>query len=289
MIGAVLVCTALSWANSPTPPPACPTIGCDGTAAHGSDAVAVGFATNARGLNAVAMGFSTTAKGNIATAMGSNTTASGDFATAMGWSTVAECGGAEPSNNGACVALGFNTVNHEPESLAVSGNAHAKNVKLFGADARLAQNVTDADPSALLAGVERVRVVTRSPSERYCRHQGRTPADCAADVRVAMLAQQVAEAVPGAVGSGASIALVDAAAARAQARVRASATTAGGDGAQAQQQQRQHQPRVLEQLDALQGLDVHVLLAQLVGAVQALSKQNRALAQRVATLETLGA
>ena len=105
----------------------------------------------------------------------------------------------------------------------------------------------------------------------------------------AMLAQQVAEAVPGAVGSGASIALVDEAAARAQARARASATTAGGDGAQAQQQQRQHQPRVLEQLDALQGLDVHVLLAQLVGAVQALSKQNRALAQRVATLETLGA
>ena len=99
MIGAVLVCTALSWANSPTPPPACPTIGCDGTAAHGSDAVAVGFATNARGLNAVAMGFSTTAKGNIATAMGSNTTASGDFATAMGWSTVAECGGAEPSTS----------------------------------------------------------------------------------------------------------------------------------------------------------------------------------------------
>eukprot|EP00937_MAST-01D_sp_MAST-1D-sp2_P000268 g268.t1 len=255
----------------------CETVHCDGTAAHGSDAVAVGFATNARGLNAFAAGFSTTAKGNIATAMGSNTTASGDFATAMGWSTVAECGGAEPSNNGACVALGFNTVNHEPESLAVSGNAHAKNVKLFGADARFAQNITDADPSALLAGIERVRVVTRAPSEHYCIHQGRAPADCATDVRVALLSQQVARALPGAVGSGASLTLVDA---TRQRRRR-------------QQQQQQHQqprqeaPRVLEQLDALQGLDVHVLLAQLVGAVQALSTQNRALAQRIATLESV--
>ena len=157
------------------------------------------------------MGFSTNARGNMATAMGSNTTATGDFGTAMGWSTVAQCGGAKPSNNGACVAMGFNTVNHEPESLAVSGNVHAKNVQLFGADARLAQNVKDADPFALLAGVERVRVTTRAPSETYCLHQGRDLAECARDVRVGLLSQQVAEVLPGSVGSGASLTLVDAA------------------------------------------------------------------------------
>ena len=123
MAGLLILTTV---AVSIAPPAVCPTIGCEGTVAHGNDAVAVGFATNAKGLNAVAMGFSTVAKGNIATAMGSNTSASDDFSLAVGWSTVAECGGAKPSNNGACVAMGFNTVNHEPEALAVSGNAHAK-------------------------------------------------------------------------------------------------------------------------------------------------------------------
>ena len=38
-------------------------------------------------------------------------------------------------------------------------------------------------------------------------------------------------------------------------------------------------------MKALQGIDVHALVAQLVGAVQALSEQNRALARRVAVLE----
>ena len=58
---------------------------------------------------------------------------------------------------------------------------HAKNVNLFGADARLAGNVTDADPSALLANVEKLRVVKRAPSKNYCHHQNRDPVECATD------------------------------------------------------------------------------------------------------------
>ena len=43
--------------------------------------------------------------------------------------------------------------------------------------------------------------------------------------------------------------------------------------------------RVIEQVDDVQSLDVRALLAQLVGSVQALSAQNRALLQRVHALE----
>ena len=64
----------------------------------------------------------------------------------MGYSTVANCGATEPSNWQACVAMGFNINNTESEALAVSGNVHARNVKIFGADQRLVQNITDADP-----------------------------------------------------------------------------------------------------------------------------------------------
>ena len=58
-------------------------------------------------------------------------------------------------------------------------------------DTRLTANVTDADPAALLANVERLRVVERVPSENYCKHQGRDPVACASDRTVGLLAQQV--------------------------------------------------------------------------------------------------
>ena len=38
---------------------------------------------------------------------------------------------------------------------------------------------------------------------------------------------------------------------------------------------------VLEEVDAVLGLDVHALLAQQVGAIQALSAQNRAIVQQL--------
>ena len=86
-----------------------------------------------------------------------------------------------------------------------------KNVNIFGADSRLARNATDADPATLLKNVEKLRVVERAPSAAYCKHQRRDPAACARDRTVALLAQQVAAVVPGAVGSGASLTLMDSA------------------------------------------------------------------------------
>ena len=73
------------------------------------------------------------------------------------------------SNWQACVAMGFNINNTESEALAVSGNIHAKNVKIFGVDQRLAENITDSDPRQLLSNLEKVRVVHRAFSKNYCR------------------------------------------------------------------------------------------------------------------------
>ena len=183
------------------------------------------------------------------------------FGTALGQNTVANCNkGAPVGEGGACTATGYAVNNTEGEALVNSGNIHAKNIKLFGSDARLSTNATDVDPAALLQNVERLRVVERAPSANYCLHQRRDPAACARDRTVALLAQQVGAVVPGAVGSGASLTLMDSAKAdRTADRARAP---------------------VLEEVEALQGLDVHALLAQLVGAVQALSTELKAVVEQ---------
>ena len=147
-------------------------------------------------------------------------------------------------------------VNAEDQALATSGNVIAKNVKLFGSDARLASNVTDADPAALLAQIETLRVVERAPSENLCKHQGR--ARCT-ERTVGFLAQQVGAVLPAAVGSGVSLTLVDAT---------------------------KENPAAIEQLDALQGLDVAALLAVQTGAIQALSARLEAQAAEIAALRT---
>lgn len=245
----------------------CKTISCEGTSAPGGAAVALGYATTASGLNSVALGFDTVASGSITTALGSNTTATGDFGTAMGYSTIANCGATEPSEWQACVAMGFNINNTESEALGVSGNVHARNVKLFGADARLAQNVTDASTKALLENVEQIRVVHRRLSKNYCRHQGQTETQCQnqslTSAGVGLLAQQVETVIPDAVSSGVSLTLAE----------RSGSYKNGGI--------------ILESLENMKGLDVHALLAHLIGAVQALSQQNKELVHRVLHLEKL--
>ena len=112
--------------------------------------------------------------------------------------------------------------------------------------------------------------------------------------------RSVATVVPHAVGSGASLKLIDAANVL-DATQQETRTSHDDDHAALP---------VLEEVDALQGLDVHALLAQLVGAVQALSaqlhskdaqiavlakqnqeqaKQNPELGHRVAALEMVAA
>lgn len=250
---------------APTPTPA-PTGSCEkieacgplntkfaGPSASGNGALALGQGTKAAGAGSVAAGYysATTKAGIYGTASGFWTIASGQAATAFGQSTTAHCGGGY-----ACSAFGWNINNTESQSLAVSGNVHALNVKMFGADARLAGAVKDADPARMLANVKNIRVVERAPSENFCKHQGRNASACASDRSVGLIAQQVGAVIPGAVGSGASLTLVDAA-------------NAGGiieDATNAK-------AKVLEEVEAVQGLDAHAMFAQLVGAVQALSAQ----------------
>ena len=56
----------------------------------------------------------------------------------------------------------------------------SKDFRFIG-DARLVQDVQDADPAAMLRATEKLRVVTHAPSRNYCRHQGRAAAECARD------------------------------------------------------------------------------------------------------------
>ena len=245
--------------------------------------MALGQGTKAGGAGSLAAGYYTVTEpeGIYGTALGFWTVASGQAATALGQSTSAHCGGGY-----ACTAAGWNINNTESQSLAVSGNVHAKNVKLFGSDARLAGAVADADTAQMLAAVKKLRVVERAPSDNYCRHLGRDPVACGKDRAVGLLAQQVAGVIPDAVGSGASLTLVDA--------VNYTVMEAAADP-------RNHTPLpVLEEVEAVLGLDVHALLAQQVGAIQALTarleakdaqiaaivKQNESLAKRVAVLES---
>ena len=173
-------------------------------------------------------------------ASGTPPTATGAGAVAMGIGTTATAS--------AAVAMGKGITANETESLALSGIAYAKNF-YFNSDPRLINNVTNIDPATMLRHTEKLRVVAHTPSDNLCRHQGLDPAQCARDVSVGLLAahDEGAAAIPGAVRSGTSLTLGD------------------------------RRGRVLEQVDDVRSLDVRALLAQLVGSVQALSAENRAL------------
>ena len=145
----------------------------------------------------------------------------------------------------------------------ISGNAYAKNYFFNSGDARLLANVTDADTAKMLDDVNRLRVVEHAVSENLCKHQGRAPADCARDRAVGLIAQQVAGVLPRAVASGTALSLVDAA-------------RAGGPG--------RARPPVLEHVPDVASLDVRALLAQQVGAIQALSARVKEQAQLIEAL-----
>lgn len=228
----------------------CPTLTCNRTNATGYNDVAIGWQTTASGSGATAMGAGTTANGQYATAMGCSTTASGNFATAMGYETTA--------SGGTAVAMGDHIEAKEDESLVVSGNVHAKNVQLR-ADARLAANVTLANNSELLQTVRQLEVVEHSKSANYCSHLGLTAEQCSQERTLGLLAQQVAQVAPKAVSTGSSLRLV-----------------------KPRPKQAVAKPVVeLEAVEQLQSLDVHVVLAQLVGAVQEQAKQNEEQAKQI--------
>ncbi|GMH98267.1 hypothetical protein TrVE_jg6129 [Triparma verrucosa] len=136
-------------------------------------------------------------------------------------------------------AMGASVEATESESLAVSGNVHSKNAFLH-ADERLVTGVTDVDTDGSLEAILGLRVVSSRPSEAHCKHMNKTETECENNARsVGLLGQQVQETMPEAVSSGTSMKLV------------------GSD----------------ESIDNVVGLNVHAMLANLVGGMQAQARE----------------
>lgn len=288
------------------------TITCDAVFSTGTDASAMGFKTNASGDYSSAMGYYTTASGSASTAMGSSSTASGSYSTAMGASNNASgdfstaMGFGASAAGYASIAMGYNTTafgyfstamgqystasgDHSTAmgngieamhnaALVNSGTISGKSLTFF-ADERLVAGVQAVDTAAMLRNVQSLKVVSHTPSANYCRHQNRTPADCAGDRTVGLLAQHVGTVVQGAVASASSLKLRDGNGTRH--RQGAGQHPEPGHGQQPQQHQQHPHNLVLEHVESLQSLDVHVLVAQLVGAAQAQSNQIEAQSKQI--------
>jgi len=260
----------------------CPTIQCDQTGAtsyppgsekQGNWATALGLGTNASGFGSTAMGVMTKALGYYTTTMGTSTIASKHGSVAMGGYT--EASGTESTATGYmtqasgdtsftmgdstkasgtwAVAMGYFTEAKEDQSLAVSGNVYANNIHVM-ADVRVVSNVTTASPEAMLRSVQRLRVVEHQRTDNYCASHD-DDAKCAAQRTMGLLAHEVAAVIPQAVVSGTSL------------------TLTGPRNTKTRQ--------VLEKVEDVQSLDMHAMVAHLVGAVQAQSQQIEAQAEEI--------
>lgn len=138
----------------------------------------------------------------------------------------------------------------EKESLAVSGNVHARNVHLF-ADDRLTTNVTTVqNRSSMLVQLRGVELVEYGPSASLCGHRGLDASACADPAlrTVGLLGSSVADAMPEAMTtSEVSLHLTD-----------------YKDSSSASQSS----SRVAEDVERIRSLDVSALLTRLVGSVQ---------------------
>ena len=132
----------------------------------------------------------------------------------------------------------------------------------------------------MLLNVQSLQVVTHVPSANVCRHHNRTVAECTgpAGRTIGLLAQQVATVVPEAVTSVSSLTLTTGS----QQAHGAGPVAAGGGG---RSDSVTGSDEVVEHVEAVQSLDVHVLVAQLIGAVQSLSKQNQEQAAQIKELQ----
>lgn len=220
---------SLSLSSASALPGFCSTLTCDGTVTSGTDNVALGQKTQAIGVQGdTAMGFHTVAQGSFSTAMGYGTTASALYSTAMGASAEAT----------------------ESEALFISGNVHSLNSFVYGADERLRADVEDVDADEALKAILGLHVVSHRPSDGHCKHMNLTAHECEGRRSVGILAQDVMEKIPGAVGSGGHLGLLG----------------------------------TEEKVEDLLGLDVHAMLSQLVSAVQAQAKEINKLKEEVEEL-----
>lgn len=199
---------------------------------------------------ATTMGHSTTATGNYSTALGRATTALGEDSTAMGYSTTAKgdysttIGAATTAKGFASTAMGHGGEATEDASLHVSGKVFAANVGIR-ADERLTTNLTTTPPALMLAALRRLRVVEYSATHNLCCHSHGCSTECELARHVGLIAQEVERAMPGATSSGSSLKLMK------------------PDG---------RHSAVLEHVPDVRSLDLHTLLATLVGAIQHLSQ-----------------
>ena len=147
-------------------------------------------------------------------------------------------------------------------AVVLSGNAYAKAFKQQ-ADARLAAAVAPASRSRMLKAVRELEVVEHGRSQNYCAHLRRNASQCAEERTVGLLAQQVAKVEPRAVSAGMSLELVEP---RASLLPPAGVRKAGA-------RKEKNPVKLLEKVKGVQSIDLHVIVAQLVGAVQAQAEQ----------------
>ena len=137
------------------------------------------------------------------------------------------------------------------------------------ADQRLIAGAHPADTTALLGTVNKLTVFSHAPSANFCAHRNWTRANCARTRTTGLLAQQVATVLPEAVSTPSTLTLARPVPRSQLSGTNATTRTRGGGS----DRPPAAQPDVLERVQGLQSLNVHVLIAQLVGAVQAQSKQ----------------
>jgi hypothetical protein len=266
---------------------ACPPLSCQGTNASGAYSTALGFGSAATGDHATALGDTCIASGHSSSALGHHTSA-GMYSTAAGYKTVADKTGTAfgyftTATGEYSTVMGNYIGTTEKESLAVSGNVHARNIHLVAED-RLATNVTAAPRDrgqSMLAELRRLELVEYSPSAHVCAHRyGLSARDCAAATglrQVGLLASRLQAAMPDTVTTTqTSLHLIDAAS------MHTPTPTRG-------QQQEREEPRVLESVAGVRSLDVAALLTRLVGSAQALDEQHaQAVARQQAALAAQG-
>ena len=169
--------------------------------------------------------------------------------------------------------MGYRTQASEDEALVNSGSIHGKNLG-FVADQRLTADARPADPTALLGTVNELKVFTHAPSANYCAHRNWSRADCAGARTTGLLAQQVATVLPAAVSTPSTLTLTKLVSRKPRTSANATARVRGGGSPAAQRGGAgDSRAEVTERIQGVQSLDVHVLIAQLVGAVQAQSQQ----------------
>ena len=258
------------------------------TRASGSESTAMGAYTTASGLESTAMGRNTNALDDCSTAMGVSTEASGVASTAMGLSTTAsDCAstamGCQTTASGAkSTAMGLSIEAKAEEALVNSGTINGKSLTFF-ADERLVAGVQAVDTAAMLRNVRSLKVVSHTPSVNYCRHQNRAAEYCAGDRTVGLLAQHVGAVVQGAVASVSSLKLTDGNHTHHEPEHgrQAEVSTAKPSASPTRSLAPPPAATVLEHVESVQSLDVHVLVAQLVGAVQAQSTQMEAQTKQI--------